>query len=55
MLKNKELGLKITETDFFKGKNVFQAIKSDEKKYVIVVFLCEWKKTKNKTCENGWT
>ena len=32
MLKNKELGLKITETDFFKGKNVFQAIKSDEKK-----------------------
>ena len=41
MLKNKELGLKITETDFFKGKNVFQAIKSDEKKYVIVVFLYE--------------
>ena len=48
MLKNKELGLKITGTDFFKGKNVFQAIKSDEKKHVIVVFLYEKKKLKIK-------
>ena len=42
-LKNKELGLKITETDFFKSKNVFQAIKKMIKKYVIVVFLYERK------------
>ena len=40
MLKNKELGLKITETDFFKGKNVFQAIKSDEKKNMLQLYFC---------------
>ena len=55
MLKNKELGLKITETDFFKGKNVFQAIKSDEKKICYSCIFVWVKKTKNKTCENGWT